>query len=414
MLTFWLISASLIIVALIIILPPLLRKEPELDLDRKKINREVYEKKLTELDLDLKNDLIEKDQYEIAKSDLQRTLIDDTEFVVELESKQSSVVIPSIIVLLLPIAAVLLYLKLNNGLVSLDPSFQKNLQAQQQNTLPSVEEAITILEEKLKQNPNDLEGWMMLGRSYLITENFEAAVKTYAKANEITNGANPNILVAYGEAQGFAKDQTFDKQSLSLFEKALQIDPKHERGLWYAGYATYQLKDYESSVNYWQRLMQQVPNDQPEVKKALVAYLNDAKQQAGITITDIGEVEELDETETSGASIVVNVSLADKLQGSIKNSETLFIYARAQNGPKMPLALVKMTAGDLPTTVTLDDTVAMMPSMTLSSMEKVEVIARISKSGQAIMQSGDKFGSVQSVSTKQSKTVNVVISENAP
>ena len=414
MLTFWLISASLIIVALIIILPPLLRKEPELDLDRKKINREVYEKKLTELDLDLKNDLIEKDQYEIAKSDLQRTLIDDTEFVVELESKQSSVVIPSIIVLLLPIAAVLLYLKLNNGLVSLDPSFQKNLQAQQQNTLPSVEEAITILEEKLKQNPNDLEGWMMLGRSYLITENFEAAVKTYAKANEITNGANPNILVAYGEAQGFAKDQTFDKQSLSLFEKALQIDPKHERGLWYAGYATYQLKDYESSVNYWQRLMQQVPNDQPEVKKALVAYLNDAKQQAGITITDIGEVEELDETETSGASIVVNVSLADKLQGSIKNSETLFIYARAQNGPKMPLALVKMTAGDLPTTVTLDDTVAMMPSMTLSSMEKVEVIARISKSGQAIMQSGDKFGSVQSVSTKQSKTVNVVISEYAP
>ena len=404
----------MIIVALIIILPPLLRKEPELDLDRKKINREVYEKKLTELDLDLKNDLIEKDQYEIAKSDLQRTLIDDTEFVVELESKQSSVVIPSIIVLLLPIAAVLLYLKLNNGLVSLDPSFQKNLQAQQQNTLPSVEEAITILEEKLKQNPNDLEGWMMLGRSYLITENFEAAVKTYAKANEITNGANPNILVAYGEAQGFAKDQTFDKQSLSLFEKALQIDPKHERGLWYAGYATYQLKDYESSVNYWQRLMQQVPNDQPEVKKALVAYLNDAKQQAGINITDIGEVEELDETETSGASIVVNVSLADKLQGSIKNSETLFIYARAQNGPKMPLALVKMTAGDLPTTVTLDDTVAMMPSMTLSSMEKVEVIARISKSGQAIMQSGDKFGSVQSVSTKQSKTVNVVISEYAP
>ena len=417
MISFWVICSILLIVALVIIVPPLFRNEPELDLDRTKINREVYANKLAELVNDLKNDLIEKEQYEIAKADLQRSLIDDTEDSVQIKQRRSNKVLPMIIVLVVPIAAVLLYLNLNNGLESLTPSFRKNMQAQQQNGMPPVSEAISRLEEKLKQNPNDLEGWLMLGRSYLITENFAAAVKAYAKANEISNGADPNILVAYGEAQGFAKGQTFDNQSMSLFVKALQIDPGHERGLWYAGYASYQLKDYKSSVNYWERLMKQVPEDQPEVKTALRKYLNDARQLAGLEIIESVEPEsskELVKDETGQAKIIVNVSIAEHLLSKIDKTDTLFVYARAQNGPKMPLALVKMTAGDLPTTVTLDDSVSMISGMNLSSMEQVEVIARISKSGQAIMQSGDKFGNIQSVNTKQLDTVDVVINEVAP
>ena len=108
-----------------------------------------------------------------------------------------------------------------------------------------------------------------------------------------------------------------------------------------------------------------------------------------------------------------NVTLAEGFKDKMVGSDTLFVYARAQNGPKMPLALVKMTARDLPATVTLDDSVSMLPNMTLSSMQQVEVIARISKSGQAIMQSGDMYGSIQPVSTNKSATVDVIISELA-
>ena len=200
---------------------------------------------------------------------------------------------------------------------------------------------------------------------------------------------------------------------MSLFSKALQIQPNNERGLWYAGMAAYQLQDYKQSVEYWEKLIQQVPDDQAEVRTALGKYLDDAKQKAGIEIAEATESSS-ESSDNNKAKVVVNVSLSDELLKNTVNSDTLFIYARAMNGPKMPLALVKMTAGDLPTTVTLDDSVSMMPSMTLSSMDQVEIIARISKSGQAVMQTGDKFGSVQSVSTNQSETVDVVISELVP
>ncbi len=417
MLSFWIICTLLIIVALIIILPSLLAKGTQADLDRQKINRAVFEKKLKELEHDREYDLIDKEQYEVAKSDLQRTLIDDLANQKEFALKKSNKILPIIILLAVPVVTVLTYLKINNGLVSLSPDFQAQMQAQQQGQMSSVEDAIASLEQKLKQNPNNLDGWLMLGRSYLISKKFDAAVIAFAKANEISKGANPNVLVAYGEAQGFAAGQKFDENTLALFTKALQIDPDNERGLWYAGLATYQLQDFKSSAGYWEKLMQQVPSDQEQVKSALQVYLNDAKQKAGIEIADAPQASDqatLKQSEASQASIIVNVSLKEKLKEKIVNSDTLFIYARAHNGPKMPLALVKMTAGDLPTSVTLDDSVSMMPSMTLSSMGQVEVIARISKSGQAIMQSGDIYGSVQSVSTNKSETVDVVISELAP
>ena len=413
MLSFWFICGLLILVALIITLPCLLTKDAPKDLDRNKINKAVYDKKLSELEYDLNNDLIEKEQYLIAKSDLERSLLDDIEDNKSISYKNSSKSLPIVVLIVLPVAAVLMYLQLSNGFESLDPEFQKKLAEQKANLntgqMGSIEQAIIQLEEKIKQDPDNLDNLKMLGRSYVVTERFSEAVTIYAKANEISNGADPNILISYGEAKGFAAGNKFDETAMTLFSKALQIDPGNERGLWYAGLAAYQIQDYKRSVEYFDKLVQQVPDDQVEVKNALIKYLNDAKSKAGIEVTTREKPKE-----KSSASIKVNVSIAENFTKNIVNSDTLFIYARAINGPKMPLALVKLTAGDLPTTITLDDSVSMMPSMTLSSMQEVEVVARISKSGQAIMQSGDIFGSIQPVETNLSKTVDVEINELAP
>lgn len=418
MVIFWIICALLILIALIIILPSLFAKETVADLDRKKINRAVYEKKLKELGQDYANDLIESDQFELAKSDLQRTLIDDIADQKELILKKSNKALPIIIVLVVPVAAILIYLKLNNGLISLSPDYQTQIQANQQGQMQSVEQAIKNLEQSLKENPNDIDGWMMLGRSYLMLEKFDASVEAYRNAYELSNGANPDVLVAYGEAKVFAAGQKFDEGSRSLFERALQIDPDFEKGLWYAGLAAYQFEDYKSAIEYWEKLIQLVPADQEQVKSALEIYLSDAKQKSGIVVarksTENAEISSPNSMSKNEASITVSVTLSDEFHNKFVNSDTLFIYARAKSGPRMPLALVKMTAGDLPTIVTLDDSVSMMPGMTLSSMDQVEVIARISKSGQAIMQSGDIFGSIQSVNTNKSETVDVVISELVP
>ncbi|MGH1536915.1 MAG: c-type cytochrome biogenesis protein CcmI, partial [Gammaproteobacteria bacterium] len=131
MLIFWIICALLLAIALIIILPSLLAKESPKDLDRKKINRAVFEKKLQELENDRDNDLIDGDQYSIAKSDLERSLIDDLEDHKEVIYKRSSKLLPIIVFLALPIIAVFSYLQLNNGLTSLSPEFAEQLAAQQ-------------------------------------------------------------------------------------------------------------------------------------------------------------------------------------------------------------------------------------------------------------------------------------------
>ena len=284
MVTFWVICALLILVALIIILPSLLAKEAVADLDRQKINRAVYEKKLKELERDRENDLIGEEQFEVAISDLKRTLIDDIAGQKEKVLKISNKVLPIIIILLVPIAAILIYLKLNNGLISLSPDFQTQMQVDQQGQAQSVEKAIASLEQKLNDKPNDVDGWMMLGRTYLMLERFNDAVEAYRNANDLTNSAKPDILVAYGEAKVFAAGQKFDESSRALFDKALQIDPKFEKGLWYAGLSAYQLEDYEASIKYWETLMQQVPADQEQVKTALQVYLSDAKQKVGIDV----------------------------------------------------------------------------------------------------------------------------------
>jgi len=410
MLSFWIICALLLIIALIIILPSLLAKQAPEDLDRKKINKAVFNKKLIELESDRENDLIDLEQYSIAKSDLQRSLIDDLEDHKEVIFNRSNKILPIIVLLVLPVLAVFSYLKLNNGLISLDPEFESKM-ASQQGQMPDIGKAIVELEGKLKQDSNNLDGWIMLGRSYVVSKRFEDAVKAYGKANELSDGANPDVLISYGEAKGLAAGNSFDESAMSLFAKALKISPNNERGLWYAGLASYQLQNYKASVEYLEKLLLQVPSDQADVRVALVKYLKDAKQKTGIEVVE----EATTKVESNSKSnITVNVTLSDELLKKYVKSDTLFIYARAMNGPKMPLALVKMTAGDLPTTVTLDDSISMMPSMTLSSMGQVEVIARISKSGQAIRQSGDIFGSVKSVKTDQSETVDVVISELVP
>ena len=416
MFVFWLICALFIAVALLIVLPSLLAKNPQVDVGRRTVNKAVFDRKLKELEEDLERDLIGTEQFEVARSDLKRALIDDLEGHRSPALTGSSALLPIVILLTLPAIAVFTYLEINNGLVSLSNDFQAR--TQQQGGMPSVEQAIGSLERKLEDDPDDLNGWLMLGRSYLVSGKFNEAVHAYAKANVLSNGANPDVLVAYAEAQAFAAGQQFSRDVMTLFVRALQIDPGHERGLWYAGFAAYQLHDYHSAVNYWGKLLQQVPSDLEEVRSALQVYLDDAKQKAGIEIANAPQETE-NKTFSNGEAdgtvfVAVQVSISDPLQSEIAESDTLFIYARALNGPGMPLALVRMTAADLPATVTLDDSVAMIPDMVLSGVQQVEVIARISKSGQAMMQTGDLYGSIRPVSTRGSGPVHIVISKVVP
>ena len=416
MLVFWVISTFLLVVALAIVLPPLISKGQQADASRQAVNRAVFDRKLKELDDDLRRDLIGREQFEAARADLKRTLIDDLDDYSQPVFKKSGRAMAIAVLLAVPVISVFMYLKVDNGLASLSEDFQAGIS--DQDRMLTVQQAIRSLEQKLRDTPDDLPGWSMLGRSYLALGNFSRAVDAYERAYTLSKGADADILVGYAEAQALAAGQQFDEDTMAFFVRAVQIDPHHERALWYAGFAAYHLHDYRSSVEYWERLLHQVPDDQPEARSALQTYLEDARQKAGPGIAvarqKAGEAVPSDKEPETAASIDVLVSLSPALQGSVADSDTLFVYARALQGPPMPLALVRMNAAALPARVTLDDTVAMIQEMTLSSMEQVEVIARISRSGQARMQAGDLYGSVQPVRTSGSSPVNIVITEVAP
>ena len=416
MLAFWVIGAFLIVVALVIVLPSLMAKNQQADNGRYTMNRAVFERKLKELDEDLQRDLIDRGQFEAARSDLKRTLIDDLADFRQPALKKGGKTMAVIVLLSVPVISVSMYLKVNNGLASLSDDFQVELSSQER--MLTVEQAIRELEQKLRDVPDDLAGWSMLGRSYLALGNFGKAVDAYERAYTLTGGTNPDVLVGYAEAQALAAGQQFDENTMAFFVQAVQIDPHHERGLWYAGFAAYQLHDYQRSVEYWERLLQQVPDDQQEVRSTLQVYLDEARQKAKLDseTTEQEAVEVASSGEKTGAvvSIHVQVSLSAILQENITDSDILFVYARALEGPPMPLALVRMDAVSLPARVTLDDTAAMIPGMTLSGMEQVEIIARISRSGQARMQAGDLYGSVRPVKTRGSNRVDIVINKVAP
>ena len=415
MLAFWLICSLLLAAALLLILPPLFGKSSKREISHQSVNKAVFERKLVELEEDFERGLIDAEQLQAARTDLQRALIDDLEYSNEPLEKGSGKLLPMLILIAVPALSVFLYLKISNGLVLLSDDSQSMLV--QQGNMSSAQQAIMNLERKLQADPANLEGWLMLGRSFMALGRSGQAVSAFERAYELSNGADPDVMVAYAEAQVFASGHQFSKEVMTLFVRALRVDPAHERALWYAGYAAYQLHDYKSAVTHWDKLLQQIPSGQEEARTALLAYLNDAKQKAMAQVSTAQGVEQglyPNEEARGNASIVVHVSINESLQEYVKKSDTLFVYARAVNGPPMPLALAKMTAASLPATVTLNDSMAMIPGMTLSGVEQVEVIARISKSGKAIMQTGDLYGSAGAVNTQSTTPVTVLISTIAP
>ena len=381
---FWLIATLLIIFGLAFILLPLLGSfRTGSSNSRTKLNRSIYQAKVSELKADMDSGLLDENEYQHALQDLQHTLLDDAKAE---ESKplvsRKSIGAVITVTLVLPLSAVLMYVQ-----ISTLPSPQQL--AQQQSTLSqaqSIQASITGLEEKLKQNPNDFDGWVMLGQSYFVMRNFDDAKQAYIKASTLVSNADPNVLVQIAEASAYSNSEQFGVYEKDLLDKALQIDPDNERALWYAGYADYTSLDYEGAVAHWEELVRQVPDDRPDVKASLTQFLTDARQKAGLP-----EVAETDNSEPAKTARMIQVSVAINpgLADNAQPGDTLFVYARAVNGPKMPLSLARMSVADLPAEVTLSKDMAMIANMDLNTFEQVEVLARVSKTGQAITQPGD-------------------------
>ena len=271
-------------------------------------------------------------------------------------------------------------------------------------TQPSmdIDQAMAELRDHLRQQPDDLQGWMLLAQT-------ETAMRRSAQAREAWDQAlridpsNGTAMVGWAEADSMARDDhRIEGRALDLLQQAVQADPANQRALWLLGISQFQRDDYEGAAATWRRL-QPLLEPGSSVARAVTEQIAVAEARVGGTAAPAAA------SSAGGAHLTVQVQLAPSLRDKLPSGAALFVYARAEQGPPMPLAVARLDASRLPATVTLTDAMAMAPEFRLSSAGKVFVGARISASGRAIARAGDLEGDAGVVDVDSDAPVRVII-----
>ncbi|HET9484290.1 MAG TPA: tetratricopeptide repeat protein [Xanthomonadales bacterium] len=264
---------------------------------------------------------------------------------------------------------------------------------------PTLEDATVGLAKRLEDNPDDVEGWLLLGRAYKTMQRFGEARDALANAMRLAPD-NADVMVEYAESLALAADdRRLGPEALALLGRALERDPAHQRGLWLRGIAALQDERYAEAVADWETLLAQMPPDS-EVAESIKEQIAQARARAGMpalaervaappAAAEPAPPPQETPAATAGPRLVVEVALAPEVAAKVAAGDTLFVFARAPQGSKMPLAIQRLPVPAFPATIVLDDSMGMMPALKLSQAGEVVVGARISRSGNAAAQSGD-------------------------
>jgi len=416
MIVFWISALVLIAVALAFVLPPLLgaRREPS-DAQGVTDNLEVYRSRIAALDEECRIGALTEDGLAQAKDELARELLADASPGPAPKSgsgeTRASVSRPWLAIAVgvgVPLLTLTLYQRLGEP-GGIDPPRATAAASGE----PVVEEMVARLAERLESEPDNSEGWLMLGRSYMALERYAEAADAYAAAHRLL-GDSAQLLSDLAEAEALMGGQNFLGTPGERLERALQLEPGYPKALWLGAFAAMQRGEAALAARRWQSLLDRQPADS-EAAKILRGLIADtgvapAPATAAVGPATAGDTMAAD----GGAGLTVNVVLADRLAAGLNGSETLFVFARAAEGPPMPLAVARKRVSDLPLTVTLNDSMAMAPGIKLSNFDRVVVGARIAMSGTPTASSGDLQGFSEPVPVAGDTAVNVAITDEVP
>jgi cytochrome c-type biogenesis protein CcmH len=396
---FLIVAALMLVAALGFVLPPLLRKPQSagVHVQRDILNLDVLRDQLRELDADREQGLIDDAGYDSAKKELERRVAEETR-----PEQQANPAAPTrkpwmaiAAAVMVPAIATGLYLLVGNP-QGMDPS-KLVADNQQQLTPDQVNAMVDKLARHLKEAPDDLRGWQLISRAYVSLGRFPEAADAYSHLVKLMP-QDADVLVDYADALAMANNRSVQGEPEKLINQALEIDPKNVKALALSGGAAFERKDYPRAVTQWRKIMKLVPPTS-EIARTVAASINEAFAQAGnmpmpaADATDDKPSKPTASSETSTAAQVSGtVDIDPSLRAQAKDSDTVFIFAKAVQGPPMPLAVLRKQVKDLPVTFTLDDSMSMMPSAKLSGFAQVVVGARVSKSGDPMPQVGDLEG----------------------
>jgi cytochrome c-type biogenesis protein CcmH len=388
MIAFWVIAAALAAGALAFVLRPLVRRPRAQQLSRSDANVSIYKDQLRELDAELAAGTLSSQDHRRARLELEARLLDDVPAVEVEQAPVSGRRAALAVGIVVPLVAVAVYFATGTPR-ALDP----------QKAVPSaaqVEAMVARLAAKLRENPNDADGWKLLGRSYAVMGRFAESVEAYAKAAQLSP-RDAQLLADFADALAMARGQRLEGEPARLIERALEIDPKNLKALALAGTVAFERQDYAAAAALWGRMLPLVPPDSEDAR-AISENVEEAKKLAGIG---------------SHPGVRGTVRLAPELRKQVKPDDTVFVFARAAEGPPMPLAVLRARAADLPLSFALNDTMAMAQGLTVSAHPRVVITARIAKSGSAKPTAGDLEGKSPPVANDASG-VTVLIDQVVP
>lgn len=403
---FIILTLATAVLSVLLLLRPLFSKERQQSkVERDAVNIQSAATRLSELKLELENELISQERFDKYKLELETAALDDLRNAtsVEIKEHKDNRILAIIVALLVPLLSIAIYQQLGD-----EAAFDIALQTDESAIAArEIEEMLAAVEQAVQENPNDVEGRIALAQAYTRLERYNDAVAVHLELNKLRPD-EPDILVNYAEALARSHGNQLTGKPTELLNAALLIEPKHGRALWLAGFAEQQAGNKEGAVAHWRNLL------------ASIEAGSEVFQHLESLIFELNREKPTPEVSSSGQSIAVKqsiqvkVSLSSEIDSKVDPNTTLFIYARASEGPAMPLAVHKGLAKELPITVTLDDSMAIMPQMSLSSFPKVIIGARLSSNGQPQGQSGDYEGHSDVIETSTNSVVDVLINSVKP
>ena len=418
MILFWLICAALLVVAVLFVALPLWRgRSVNNAVERNAANLQILRDQLAELDTDLKNGLLAPELHEQGKRELESRVLEEVAGAGQTAAPAGASPFRA---LAIGLSAMLAFLSIGVYLAvgTPDAFLPANPHAgvSDMGGVARTDNAISTLEQKVQADPADATSLVMLARSYMESERYAESARAYAELVKLV----PNeawVWADYADAAAMAQGQTLRGKPTEYINKALALDPNSMKSLALAGSAAMERGDFAVAIKHWEKLRVQLPPDSEDAR-AIDGGLAEARQllahMKGGKAPMLEQIAPPAQAAAAGKErITGRVTLDAALKNKFSPDDTVFVLARAAEGPKMPLAILRKQVRDLPVTFELDDSMAMAPQMKLSAFDQVVVVARISRSGTAMPQSGDGEGSSRPL-RPGSKNVNVQIGNIVP
>lgn len=428
MIRFLLIATIMVIVGVAWVMFPLLRRRPRGDVDRAATNLRILKDQLADLENERKSGAVSDAQYAETKAELERRVLEE----VQAPAARATVsagwhgrVTAAAVAVLVPIVAAVLYVRLGDP-GAFDPLAQKSADDAHQMGEAEIAQMAARLAERLKNEPDNAGGWSMLARTYYSQRKFSDAARAYERLVELVPD-DAAVLADYADTLAMANGRQLAGEPMALIKKALSLDPTQWKALAMAGTEAFDRKDYKGAVDYWERLRASLPAESP-IAQQISNSIAEARQLGGLKADDAGKpaiaaaapakgaaksAAKSEAPPAAGVQISGVVTLSPKVAANAKPDDAVFIYARAAQGPKMPLAIVKVQVKDLPAKFALDDSMAMSPDFKLSKFSEIVVGARVAKGGVANAKPGDLEGQSQPIKLG-SRDINVLIDSVVP